>query len=49
MLALVESKLKIYFNISSLVACENENKGCLFDLYLFLHTSPIVSMPSIEY
>ena len=47
MLALVESKLKIYFNISSLVACENENKGCLFDL--FLHTSPIVSMPSIEH
>ena len=37
------SKIKIYFNISSLVAPKNENKGCLFDL--FLHTSPIVSMP----
>ena len=36
------SKLKISFNISSLVACENEKKGCLFDL--FLHTSPVLSM-----
>ena len=36
------SKLKISFNISSLIASENENKGRLFDL--FLHTSPIVSM-----
>ena len=40
--ALVLSKLKIYFNISFQVTSENENKGCLFDL--FLHTSPIVSM-----
>ena len=36
------SKLKISLNISSLVACENENKGCLFDL--FLHICPILSM-----
>ena len=36
------SKLKIYFIISSLVACENENKGSLFDL--LLHTSAMVSM-----
>ena len=31
-----------HLNISSLIACENENKCCLFDL--FVHTSPIVSM-----
>ena len=40
--ALVVSKLKISFNISSLVDCENENKGFLFDL--FLRASAIVSM-----
>ena len=40
--ALVVSKLKISFNISSLIACENESNGCLF--HLLLHTSPIVSM-----
>ena len=36
------SKLKVSFNISSLVAFENENKGFMFDLFLF--TSPILSM-----
>ena len=39
---MVVSRLKIYFNMLSLVACENENKGCLFNL--FVHIAPIVRM-----
>ena len=41
--ALVVSQLKISFNTLSLVACDNENKACFFDLF-FLHISPIVSI-----
>ena len=36
------SKFKSSFNILSLVACENANKGYFF--YFFFHTSPLVSM-----
>ena len=36
------SKLIVSFNVSSLAACENENKGFMFDLFLL--TSPILSM-----